>query len=118
MNNHDIPVSVSTNGLEVIASGLVHLTTPDVSFKVGDLDIRFIFQNDKGEGRYEGKVENGILTINLFNFSSAIGEGNPVPLSIATIKGRELFVTYYVNTFNNGPLREFHYTFMLGGTSE
>lgn len=117
MSDLNIPISVYTNGLELIASGVVHLTTPDVLFHIGDLKVKFIFKVDAEGARYDGLVDNGVLVISLYNFSNALGEGNPDPISIAKIKGRELFVTYYVKTLPNG-MREFTYTFLLGCVHE
>ncbi|EJG0913753.1 DUF6864 domain-containing function [Vibrio parahaemolyticus] len=114
MNNYGIPITVSTNGLEVISSGIVHLTTPELTFKIDNLTLKFEFKEDDKGGRYEGKVEDNILKMTLFNFKNSLGEGNPDPIPIASVKGKQLYITYYVNSFNGGEMREFHYTFMLG----
>jgi len=123
MNKFGIKVSASTNGLEVLESGLVHLTTPEVEFKVDNLVIRCIFENDDGGSRFEGKVESEALTFRLYNFNNSIGEGNDSPLAIATIKNRDLFFHFHVNTYSNSsasnsPFREFKYSFMLGAENE
>ena len=115
MNSHGIAITVNTNGLEVLESGLVHLTTPEVSFTVDSLNVRCQFESDNGNSRYEGGMENGQLVFRLFNFNNAIGEGPDEPLNIATIKGRPLFFNFYVNTKRSElNIREFKYTFLLG----
>ncbi|MFQ2043403.1 DUF6864 domain-containing function [Aeromonas veronii] len=114
MNNYGIPITVTTNNLEVISSGVVFLTTPKVTFNIDSLVLHFIFQDDNKGGRYEGKAENNELTITLYNFKNSLGEGNPDPISIATVNGRQLYVAYYVNSLNGGEMREFRYSFMLG----
>ncbi|EGR2123796.1 DUF6864 domain-containing function [Vibrio cholerae] len=123
MNKYGIQVSKFTNGLEVLDSGVVHISTPDIEFRVDNLTIRFLFEQDSGSSRYEGQVEEGILVFRLFNFQNPLGEGLDEPVPIASIKGRELYLQFYVNSNLRGAngqkaFREFKYTFLLGGANE
>ena len=119
MNKYGIQVSAFTNNLEVLEAGLVHMTTPDVEFRVDNLVIRCVFETDNQGVRYQGQLEGGVLVFRFYNFANSLGEGVDSPLAIGSIKGRTLFFQFYVNTnvnasANGGSFREFKYSFMLG----
>lgn len=114
MRSDSYPLTVKTGGNEVIASGIVHLDSPRVSFKLANLKIAFKFTNDKEEKRYTGEVIGDELVITLFNFNNSLGEGLIKPVEIGTLDSRPLLVTCYVKTMESD-LREFSYTFMLRG---
>ena len=126
MNSHGIRFSVSTNDLEVIESGVVHMTTPEIEFKIDNLTILCIFEEDTStsDTRYDGKVVDNTLTFKLTNFNNPMGEGVDTPLNIATIQNRNLYFYFYVNSNLNGSVnsstkfREFKYTFLLGKESD
>ncbi|ENY5168486.1 hypothetical protein ACEZNU_004518 [Vibrio parahaemolyticus] len=120
MNSLGIPFTARTNGLEVLESGVVHVTTDDLEFTLDNITIRFRFEDDTNDTttRYKGGVENGVLTFRLFNFKNTFGEGPQQPLLIAQIRGRNAFLMFYVNTNVNGSganqhFREFKYSFLL-----
>ncbi|CAB9493998.1 DUF6864 domain-containing function [Alteromonas macleodii] len=112
IQNSQIPIKVTTSGCEVIASGVVHLTEPEVKFEIANLTIRYKFIKDSEGPRFTGEVVNKEMVIRLHNFTSALGEGILKPLEIGKISGKSLLATCYVTT-SEGDLREFHYTFML-----
>ncbi|WCP81162.1 hypothetical protein PQE20_03965 [Vibrio harveyi] len=119
MNKYGIQVTKFTNGLEVLESGVVHISSPDLEFQIDNLKVKFLFVSDEGSPRYEGKVEDGVLLFRLFNFNNSLGEGLEQPVPIASIKGKELYIQFYVNSNLNGAngqgaFREFKYTFLLG----
>ncbi|HBC3560402.1 TPA: hypothetical protein KD093_004763, partial [Vibrio parahaemolyticus] len=100
-------------------SGVVHISSPDLEFQIDNLKVKFLFVSDEGSPRYEGKVEDGVLLFRLFNFNNSLGEGLDQPVPIASIKGKELYIQFYVNSNLNGAngqgaFREFKYTFLLG----
>ncbi|HDT5888160.1 DUF6864 domain-containing function [Aeromonas dhakensis] len=105
-------VKVTTNNLEVIASGVVHLTTNDVQFQIANLKINLCFKSDSGNGRYEGRIENGELFLDLFNHNNSLGEGRVDPVPIGEVMGRQLFISWYANTVSDN-LRQLSYSFML-----
>ena len=107
-------VKVSTAGNEVIASGTVHLTEPEVKFEVAGLTIKYQFLSDSEGGRFRAEVINGEMVISLFNFTNSLGEGLLKPIELGALNGRPLLATCYVNT-SEGNLRRFQYSFMLGG---
>jgi hypothetical protein len=123
MNKYGIQFATLTNELEVLESGLVHITNSEVEFRIDNLILKCFFETDNGGSRYQGQVENGILVFHLYNFSNSLGEGLSAPLKIGTVKGRDLFFHFYVNTNTNGgengaEFREFKYSFMLGRSNE
>ncbi len=123
MNKYGIQVSAFTNNLEILEAGLVHMTTPDVEFRVDNLVIRCVFETNNQGTHFQGQLEDGVLVFRLYNFANSLGEGPYSPLAIGTIKGRQLFFHFQVNTnangtANGGVFREFKYSFMLGEENE
>jgi len=108
------PLKVSTGGNEVIATGTVHLTEPEVKFELANLIIKYKFITDSGEPRFTAEVINNEMIINLHNFTNSLGEGLLKPIEIGTLNERVLMATCYVHTTENN-IRQFHYTFMLRG---
>ncbi len=106
------PLRITTSGYEVIASGIVHITEPEVKFNLANLIIKFLFKTDSGEPRYNADVVNEELVISLYNFSNTLGEGKIDPVEIGTLGGRRLFSTFFINTTELN-IRQFNYTFML-----
>lgn len=125
MNKYGIQISKFTDGLEVLDSGIIHMTSSDIEFNVDNLKIKFIFTTDKNNSapRYEGEVVGGVLLFKLYNFNNSLGEGPDAPIPIASIRNRELFILFYVNSNistsnNSGWFREFKYTFFLRGIND
>jgi hypothetical protein len=112
MNEIKYPIKITSNGYEVIASGVVHITEPEIKFEVANLTVQFQFRKDTGGGRFEGEIDNNKLIIKLFNFANSLGEGKLEPVEIGTLDNKRLYATWYVNTIENS-LRQFSYTFML-----
>ena len=108
------PLKISTGGNEVIATGTVHLSEPEVKFELANLIIKYKFVIDSGEPRYTGEIVNNEMVISLHNFNNSLGEGILKPIEIGTLNGRDLLATCYVHTTSD-KLRQFHYTFMLRG---
>jgi len=112
MNEIKYPIKITSNNFEVILSGVVHITEPEVKFEIANITVHFQFKKDTGGGRYKGEIDGNKLIINLFNFSNSLGEGKLDPVEIGTLGDKKLFATWYVNTVQNS-YRQFSYTFML-----
>jgi hypothetical protein len=114
LQNSEFPLKITTSGYEVIASGVVHLTKPEVKFSLANLIIKYQFKNDSDGARYGAEVTDGELVIGLYNFNNPLGQGKLEPMEIGTLGGRRLFATCFVNTpGGNDDIRQFNYTFML-----
>ncbi|HHX8443393.1 TPA: DUF6864 domain-containing function [Vibrio diabolicus] len=111
-NSNTLPVTVTIPGYQVISSGVVHLTSSEVTFKMANLTIKYKFITDASGVRFDASVINDELIINLFNFSNSLGEGRIEPVEIGTLAGKRLFATWYVHTVQPN-MRSFSYTFML-----
>jgi hypothetical protein len=105
---------IKTGDIEIISSGVIHLTESDVKFELDGLVIKYEFINDSGEARFSSELISDELIIKLFNFSNPLGEGIIKPIEIGTIQNKPLLTTCYVNTLE-GNLRQFQYTFMIKG---
>lgn len=112
IQNSQYPLKVTTSNYEVIASGLVHLTEPELTFNLANLILKFNFKSGSDGTRVDAEVIDGALIINLYNFDNSLGQGKIEPIEIGTLGGRRLFSTFYVNTSEKN-IREFKYTFML-----
>lgn len=124
MNKYGIEFKITTNNLEVFESGSVQINTPDITFKMDSLVFRCVFESDgQPGGHYSGKLENGEFVLKLYNFDNSLGEGISEPLQLATVMNRKLYFLFYISTYastidSNQKLREFKYTFLLGGENE
>ncbi|NIE73051.1 hypothetical protein F3J45_01035 [Pantoea sp. Ap-967] len=111
-------ITASVNGMSIISSGVVHISSNwPINFEVQGLKLQVIFVENSSVkvSRYETKVENGIWNLYLTNFSHTTGEGLYSPVPIATVEGKQLSMTFSVDTISrNEGLRVFSYTFMLG----
>jgi len=110
------PVSVTTSGKELINSGIVHLDSNEVTFKVRNLIFVFKFVVDKNESRFETEAdaENNQLTFKLYNFNNSLGQGLLTPLQLGTLSGKKLFISFFVHTTDaENALRSFQYCFYL-----
>ena len=114
LQTSQIPIKVSTAGYEVIASGVVHLSEPEVKFEVANLVIKYLFKSDSDGVRFGAEEINNELVISLYNFSNSLGEGKLEPMEIGTLGERKLFATCFVNTTEKN-IRQFNYTFLLKG---
>ncbi|MGL4924216.1 hypothetical protein LEO80_05770 [Aeromonas caviae] len=111
-NSNNFPVRVTIPGYQVIASGIVHLSSTEVKFELANLVIKYKFISDSSGVRFDAAVINNELIINLYNFNNGLGEGKLEPTEIGTLGDKKLFATWYVNTLQSN-IRQFGYTFML-----
>ena len=112
MHKLEYPIKITTGGYEVISSGIVHITEPEIKFQLANIVVKYRFMSDSGGGRFQGEIVDNELVINLFNSTAVLGDGKLEPVEIGTLGGRKLFATWYVNTVENN-IRQFIYTFML-----
>lgn len=114
LQSSEFPLKITTSGYEVIASGVVHLTEPEVKFSLANLIIKYQFKSDSDGSRFGAELVDDELVISLYNFNNSLGQGKLEPIEIGTLDGRRLFATCFVNTpAGNGDIRQFNYTFML-----
>lgn len=111
-------ITASVNGLSIISSGVVHISYNwPINFEFQGLKMQVVFVENASlqVSRYESKVENGIWMLYLTNFSHTTGEGLYTPIPIATVDGKQLSLSFSVDTISKDDgLRVFSYTFMLG----
>jgi len=96
----------------VIASGVVHLTEPEVTFNLANLVVKYLFKTGSDGTRFDAEVIDGALVISLYNFDNSLGQGRLDPMEIGNLSGRKLFATFFVLTTETN-VRQFNYTFML-----
>jgi hypothetical protein len=113
MQSSQYPLKVTTSSYEVIASGVVHITEPEVTFNLANLTIKFVFKSSSDGTRLNAEVIDDALVISLYNFNNSLGEGKIEPMEIGSLGGRRLFSTFFVNTPEGNDIRQFNYTFML-----
>lgn len=111
-------ITASVNGLSIISSGVIHISSNwPVNFELQGLRMQIVFLENASlqVSRYESKVENDIWMLYLTNFSHTTGEGLYTPIPIATVEGKQLSLSFSVDTISrNDGIRVFSYTFMLG----
>lgn len=107
------PIKITTSGYEVIASGLVHLTEPELKIELSGLKIKYRFSSDNEGTRLSSDIIDNELILTLYNFNNPLGEGKLDPIEIGNIGGRKLMATFFVVTPQLSNLRQFGYTFML-----
>ncbi|MCR3986104.1 hypothetical protein NUK49_21760, partial [Aeromonas caviae] len=91
-NSNNFPVRVTIPGYQVIASGIVHLSSTEVKFELANLVIKYKFISDSSGVRFDAAVINNELIINLYNFNNGLGEGKLEPTEIGTLGDKKLFL--------------------------
>ncbi|MCF5547760.1 DUF6864 domain-containing function [Pseudomonas salomonii] len=109
-----LEVRAIINGLDVVASGIVHVVGPSITLMLDSMPVEIVFISDSLGLRYTSETVGASVRISLYNFST-IGDGMVVPVSIATSDGRPVYITFWVNTINAPQLaRELRYTILMG----
>ncbi|WP_095135439.1 DUF6864 domain-containing function [Pseudomonas sp. Irchel s3a10] len=107
-------VKAIINGLDVIASGIVHVVGPNITLMLDAMPVEIVFITDFLGVRYTSETVGHSVKISLYNFST-MGDGMVVPVSIATFDGRSVYMTFWVNTINAlQQARELRYTILMG----
>ena len=112
IQSSEYPLKVKTGSYEVIASGVVHLAEPEVTFELANLIIKYSFKTGSSGTALDAEVVDGALVITLYNFDNSLGQGKIEPMEIGILSGRRLFATFFTSTIEKN-LRQFNYTFML-----
>jgi hypothetical protein len=109
-------VITSIGGRTVLTSGIVHVEGDQpINVQISNLFFVFKFAKDDGGSRYVGEAKEGELILTLYNHSNSLGEGFLSPISVANLDGKQLSLTYFVNTLDNlRGARRFEYVFYLG----
>ena len=110
-----IPVAVSVDGAEVIASGtVIARPTQQPVIKIADLSYRLAFEDTKKEHavRLEQSAEKE-LTIFLVGFSNPLGTSANF-LGVGTVMGQPLRLSLYVEAIDS-KVKVISYTAYLGG---
>lgn len=111
-------ITASVNGLSVLSSGVIHISSNwPINFEIQGLKLQVRFNENPtfSVSRYESKVEDDVWLLYLTNFSHTTGEGLYVPIPIATLGGKQLSMTFSVETISREEgIRKFSYTFLLG----
>jgi hypothetical protein len=106
---------VLIDGYEVVASGVVHLTGPSFQLIFDGMPVEFNFIKGEGAATYNFEPKGGGLSFNLIAFNNPLGEGQFEPIPIATTQGRDVKLTFFVNTVDVGASsRIFSYTLLMG----
>jgi hypothetical protein len=106
---------VLIDGYEIVASGVVHLNGPSFELIFDGMPVEFNFIKGEGASTYNFEPKGNGLSFNLIAFSNALGEGKFEPISIATTQGRDVKLTFFVNTIDvEANTRVFSYTILMG----
>ncbi|MNE87665.1 hypothetical protein D3C80_1848920 [compost metagenome] len=107
-------VKALVNGLEVVASGVVHVVGPKLTLLLDLMPVDVNFFVDGLGMRYATEAVGVGVNLNLYNFHT-IGDGVLLPLAIANSNGRPVYITFWVSTVNSQHMaREFRYNILMG----
>lgn len=107
-------VKALVNGFEVVASGIVHVVGNALTIMLDTMPVEVIFLSDLGGVRYTTEVKGASVQVSLYNFLT-IGDGMISPVAVATAEGKQIYLTFWVNTVNGfQQIREFRYTILMG----
>lgn len=93
-------VTVFNKGFELIYSTVLHVTNDEFKLVYDGLSLDVLFKDDGGTGRYSSSIVDGGVVLELFNMSNPLGEGALEPIPFARTSGREVRLSFFVNTVN------------------
>lgn len=95
-------VQTFVNGLELVKSGMVHITeNSELKITIDNLTLLFAFENDDSKQPVEKNlIDNSTLRICCNNFKNSLGEGIISPIEIGSLGGKKLYVSFFVWTPN------------------
>ena len=110
-----VNISTKVAERELLTSGIVHIEGEyPIVISIDEFTFIFSFKSDDSGPRYTGGFEEKTLNFDLFNHKNSLGEGKLTPIEVATMNGRNLSFTYFVNTVNaDTNARRFEYAFYL-----
>jgi hypothetical protein len=106
-------VKAFVDGYEVIDSGVIHLTGTTVEFVVDGLPIEVLFKIENLPPKYAVTIEGYKVVLTLSDFSSKEGQGLIEPLVVASSQGRDIKMTFFVQTLPDSHYRIMSYAFLL-----
>jgi len=96
----DVKVTTS-NGWELVHSVTLILASNTVTVTYAGLPLDIVFKQDNsGEIRYTGTPQGSRWNLELINFSNSIGEGMFDLIPFAEQEGRDLSITFFVQTLS------------------
>jgi hypothetical protein len=114
-------IKLQSGQCEIVDSSTVMLFDKDSNllFEVDTGDFHFsielVFGEDKNGSKIINKIideENNKITLICNNFHNIFGTNTSVPVSIATINGRQMLLHLYVSLLEDG-IRRVNYTILL-----
>lgn len=111
-------ITTGKENYEILDTGTV-ITFKDeqISFQLADdLKIIMVFKADKdvkGQKMDYNVINNKELEIILTNFTNTLGTGNALPLPIAKINNRQVYVNFVVYALDEKSNKTIHYTWYL-----
>lgn len=89
----------------------------DVSFKIDELTIRFIFKVDKSNEETSLSseiVDNKTLNLILTNYNNPLGQGLIRPVELGSIDGKRFLISFMIYGLNDTGAKTIHVTFLSG----
>lgn len=87
----------------------------DVSFKIDELTIRFIFKVDKSNedtSLSSEIVDNKTLNLILTNYNNPLGQGLLRPVELGSYNGDRLLISFMIYSLNDTGAKTIHVTFL------
>lgn len=92
---------VASSGWELVHSVTVLLDSSKVTVTYEGLAMDIVFKHDNtGEVRYDGNQKDSRWILELLNFTNAFGEGKLEPIPFAVSDGRDVNISFFVQTLN------------------
>lgn len=96
---HDVVVEM--DGMELIGSQVVHVSSSRFEMKFDGVPIKVKFFTDGSGNRWEvGPDEDGVFSISLYNFKSRVGVGRLKPILAGKSENLSLYITFLVETLD------------------
>ena len=110
------PTKITVGIKEVIASGtVIGFEGKPICVEVGNLKFIFEFVDDDGKAEEKSLFTTPSATelkITLMNIRNPLGTGNPKPLSVGKLNGRDMYLNFRVYDLV-GSDKTLHYTLYL-----
>ncbi|MDC5023920.1 hypothetical protein OHW20_02515 [Acinetobacter baumannii] len=117
---NEIVIKKISNGMTILDNGVIHsFNSESFEIHVNTVVIKFNFVNDheiKGSG-YRAELDKESkkqLNINLVNMNSKFESGTAKPITIAKIKNKTIYMTFFVSKIDEDKeVRAFHYSILI-----
>jgi len=112
-----IKITSGKSEYEIVDSGtVISFQNEPLNFHIDTLKVVLIFESNESDKRQEMKhkiMSNEVLELTLVNFSSSLGSGNAVPLPIAKLNNRQLYLNFIIYALSETSSKTVHYTWYL-----